>query len=224
MKTFLAVGLVLLSFVSFGQDSMQIDHRYTPEWWQSLMCLPDDPVKTLVGKEGQVFGDYGYKGPRDFSFSIMFDSKQPSTWKSQVLQSALVPMTITQKDDYGINITEKTFLQIPREQALNSIERYDSRRSEFAWSKPNKPCDSAFYDVAYGRKGLSGEGIVEFHIKVKPGATFNAVLGFCEGKYDTAGTRTMRIYVEGAEQKDIDPVADFGAHTPGVYTLPAKDA
>jgi hypothetical protein len=203
---------------------MQIDHRYTPAWWQTLICLPDDPVKTLVGKEGQIFGDYGYKGPRDFSFSLMFDSKQPSIWKSQVLQSSLVPMTITQKKSDDINITEKTFLQIPGEQALNSIERYDSRRSEFNWSKPNKPCDSAFYDVAYGQKGLSGEGIVEFHIKVNPGAKFNAVLGFCEGKYDTAGTRTMRIYVEGATQKDIDPVADFGVHTPGVYTFSANDA
>ncbi|MEP6683624.1 MAG: hypothetical protein ABJA35_10200 [Parafilimonas sp.] len=225
LKFLLVSSLLFSSAISFSQDStMQIDHKYSPVWWQTLMCLPDDPVKTLVGKEGQIFGDYGYDGPRDFSFSIMFDSKEPSTWKSQQLQSAVVPMTITQKESDGINITQKTFLQIPGEQALNSIERYDSRRSEFNWSKPNKLCDSAFYDVAYGIKGLSGEGIIEFHIKVKPGATFNAVLGFCEGKYDTAGTRPMRIYVEGSPQKDVDPVADFGAHTPGVYTLAAKDS
>ena len=62
---------------------MSINHQYSPAWWQTLICLPDDPVKTLVGKEGQIFGDYNYKGPRDFSFSLMFDSKQPSTWKSQ---------------------------------------------------------------------------------------------------------------------------------------------
>lgn len=222
-KVFLVSALLANASLSFAQSSMDIDHRYSPAWWQSLACLPDDPVKTLVGKEGQVFGDYGYKGPRDFSFSIMFDSKQPSNWKSQVLQSALSPMTITQKDADGITITEENFLQIPGEQVLNSIERYDSRRAEFGWSKPNKDCDASFKDVAYGKKGLSGEGIVEFHVKVKPGATFNAALGFCEGKYETPGTRTMRIYVEGSEQKDIDPVADFGPHTPGVYTLAAKD-
>ncbi len=224
LKNFLAGGLLLSSVISSAQDSMTINHKYAPAWWQTLICVPDDPVKTLVGKEGQIFGDYNYPGPRLFSFSLMFESRQPSTWESQVLQSAVVPMTITQKQFGDINITEKTFLQIPGEQVLNSIERYDSRRSEFNWSKPNKPCDSAFYDVAYGAKGLSGEGIVEFHIKVKPGAAFNAVLGFCEGKYDTAGTRTMRIYVEGSSQKDIDPVADFGVHTPGVYTLAGKDA
>ena len=180
-------------------------------------------LKHWLEKKGKFLVIMVIKDRRDFSFSIMFDSKQPSTWKSQILQSALVPMTVTQKEADGINITEKTFLQIPSEQALNGIERYDSRRSEFGWSKPNKACDSAFYDVAYGRKGLSGEGIVEFHIKVKPGAIYNAVLGFCEGKYETAGIRTMRIYTEGSEQKDIDPVADFGAHTPGIYTLAAKD-
>jgi len=223
-KLFLPSLFLATTFSCFAQDPMQIDHRYSPAWWQSLASLPDDPVKTLVGKEGKIFGDYGYNGPRNFSFSIMFDSKQPSTWKSQVLQSALSPMTITQKEVDGINITEKTFLQIPGEQALNSIERYDSRHSEFGWSKPNKACDASFNDVAYGRKGLSGEGIVEFHVKVRPGASYNAVLGFCEGKYNTAGIRPMRIYVEGTEQKDIDPVADFGANTPGVYTLPAKDA
>lgn len=220
----LATGLLLSALSSSAQEKMTIDHRYSPPWWQTLICLPDDPVKTLVGKEGQVFGDYDYKGPRNFSFSISFDSRQPSTWKSQVLPSALVPMTITEKEAGAIGITESTFLEIPGSPALNSIERYDSRRSELNWSNPRQPCDSAFYDVAYGKKGLSGEGIIEFHIRVQPGSSFQAALGFCEGKYETAGIRTMRIYTEGGAQLDIDPVADFGAHMPGVYTLKAIDA
>jgi hypothetical protein len=40
-----------------------------------------------------------------------------------------------------------------------------------------------------GLKGLSGEGLVEFHVKVKPGDSFKAVLGFCEGEKDTAGVK-----------------------------------
>ncbi len=219
-----ATGLLLSALSSSAQEPMSIDHRYSPPWWQTLVCLPDDPVKTLVGKEGQVFGDYDYKGPRNFSFSIHFDSRQPSVWKQQTLPSALVPMTITEKQAGVIGITEKTFLEIPGAPLLNSIQRYDSRRVEMNWSTPRQPCDSAFYDVAYGKKGLSGEGIVEFHIRVQPGATYQATLGFCEGKYETAGIRTMRIYTEGGAQMDIDPVADFGAHVPGTYTLKATDA
>ena len=224
-KICLIVSFLCTTLISFGQSgTMKIDHRYSPAWWQTLICLPDDPVKTLVGKEGQIFGDYNYPGPRLFSFSLQFDNKTPASWKSQQLQSAIVPLTNTMKDANGIRMDEKTFLQILGEQVINSIERYDSRRNERGWSKPHAPCDSAFYDVAYGAKGLSGEGVVDLHVKVNSGATFSAALGFCEGKYDTAGIRTMRVFVEGSEQKDIDPVKDFGAHTPGVYFFTAKDA
>ena len=217
--------LLLAGAAGSGQSGgMKIDHSYAPAWWQTLVCLPDDPVKTLVGKEGQVFGDFNYPGPRHFSFALQFDSKTPAAWKSQQLQSAVVPLLHTVKDAGGIQIEERTFLQIPGTQAMNSIERYDSRRIQRGWSKPRVSCDAAFNDIASGIKGLSGEGLVEFHIKVKPGSAYQAALGFCEGKYDTAGIRTMRIYVEGDEQKDIDPVQDFGAHTPGVYFLKAKDA
>ena len=223
-KILLLVAALFTKVLCLGQDTtMKIDHRYSPPWWQTLICLPDDPVKTLIGKEGQIFGDYNYAGPRNFSFALQFDSKTPATWKSQELQSAIVPLTHTIKEANGIQIDEKTFLQIPGEQALNSIERYDSRRIEKGWSKPRASCDSAFYDVAYGVKGLSGEGVVDLHVKVKPGATYSVALGFCEGKYDTSGVRTMRIYVEGTEQKDIDPVKDFGTHIPGVYFFNAKD-
>jgi hypothetical protein len=221
----LLLGVFLLSkSTGYAQEAkMTIDHRYSPPWWQTLVCLPDDPVKTLVGREGQVFGDYGYKGPRHFSFSMMIDSKTPATWKSQTLLSARSPITRTVKDAGGISIEEQTFLQIPEEQALNSIERYDSRRIERGWSKPSVKADAAFNDVAMGIKGLSGEGLVEFHVKVKPGQSFKAALGFCEGELDTAGKRTMRINVEGGTERDIDPIQDFGAKKPGVYFFDARD-
>src|ERR1700736_2583040 len=38
-----------------------IDFRYSPPWWQTLICLPDDPDKALVGKEGQLLFDYGLR-------------------------------------------------------------------------------------------------------------------------------------------------------------------
>jgi hypothetical protein len=72
-------GLLFAQTIAFSQSALQpgsqsavltVDHQYSPPWWQTLVCLPDDPVKTLVGREGQIFGDYDYKGPRDFSFAI----------------------------------------------------------------------------------------------------------------------------------------------------------
>lgn len=204
---------------------LKVDHRYSIPWWQSLICLPDDPVKTLVGKEGELFGDYGYKdGPRSFSFSLELDAKTPVTWKSQVLESPSIPIVNTVKESDGVQITEQTFLEIPGEQKLYSVVRYDSRRALRNWSKPAVAADAAFNDAAEGVKGLSGEGLIELHVKVPPGASHPIALGFCEGKYTEAGKRPMRIYVEGADKKDIDPVKDFGAQKPGVYLFNAKDA
>ncbi|MGZ3871391.1 MAG: hypothetical protein ACXVJD_00665 [Mucilaginibacter sp.] len=223
-KALLVSALLFSSLKGISQETpMKIDHRYSPPWWQTLVCLPDDPVKTLVGREGQVFGDYGYKGPRHFSFSLTNDSETPATWKSQTLLSARSPILRTIKNAGGVTVQEETFLEIPAEQPLNSIERYDSRWSIKGWSRPAVKADPAFDDVAQGLKGLSGEGLVEFHVKVKPGEAFKAVLGFCEGEKDSVGVREMRITVEGSPQKDIDPVKDFGFRKPGVYYLDAKD-
>lgn len=213
-------GLTVLA----QQPDLSVDHRYSPPWWQTLVCMPDDPVKTLIGKEGQIFGDYDYKGPRDFSFSLGLDGRSPLVWQGQRLLLARAPILRTVKTSDAITVTEEAFLQIPEPEGLNSIVRYDSRRVERDWSKPSVTCDAAFNSIAMGLKGLSGEGLVEFHIRVKPGAAYSIALGFCEGHYDTAGIRMMRIQVEGAEQKDIDPVKDFGAHVPGVYTLNGRDA
>jgi len=202
-----------------------VDHRYSIPWWQTSVCLPDDPVKTLVGKEGQLFGDYGYKGgPRSFSFSLQFDGQTPATWKDQQLQSTNFPLLQTVKNSGNVQITEETFLEIPAAEKMYSIVRFDSRRALRDWSKPTVACDASFQDAAMGVKGLSGEGLVEFHIKVPAGARHAVALGFCEGKYEEPGQREMRIHVEGATQKDIDPVKDFGYRKPGVYTFEAVDA
>lgn len=221
LMTFLCVAV-------YGQaqmDALKVDHRYSIPWWQSLICLPDDPVKTLVGKEGELFGDYGYKeGPRNFSFSLELDSKTPASWKSQVLQSPSIPITNTVKESDGVQIQEQTFLEIPGSQKLYSVVRYDSRRALRNWSNPSVAADAAFNDAAEGVKGLSGEGLIELHVKVQPGAVHPVALGFCEGKYTEPGKRPMRVYVEGTEKKDIDPVKDFGARKPGVYFFDAKDA
>lgn len=207
----------------FAQEVLRIDHRYSPSWWQTLICLPKDPVKTLVGKEGQIFGDYGYGGPKDFSFSIQFDSKEPATWKSQDLLSAQVPITNTIKKSDGIQIEEETFLQIPPEKQEGRIVRLDSRVIDSNWSNPSIPCDRAFQSIALGKKAVSGEGVIEFNIKVSAGSFHKLALGFCEGKWGRADQRPMILNVEGAQVREIDPARDFGKNTPGVYLIRAKD-
>jgi len=42
-----------------SDDAKVVDFRYALPWWQTAICLPDDPDKTLVGKEGQLLFDFG---------------------------------------------------------------------------------------------------------------------------------------------------------------------
>jgi len=44
-------------------DLTKADFRYSPPWWQTAICLPDDWQKTLVSKEGALLYDY----PGEFS-------------------------------------------------------------------------------------------------------------------------------------------------------------
>src|SRR5436309_16022148 len=37
-----------------------VDFRYAPAFWQSTYCFPDDPYKSLVGKNGALL--YGHSG------------------------------------------------------------------------------------------------------------------------------------------------------------------
>ncbi len=37
-----------------------VDHRYSPERWQTAICFPDDPHKSLVGSRGELL--YGHNG------------------------------------------------------------------------------------------------------------------------------------------------------------------
>lgn len=230
MKKIILRWIPLIAFCFQGQilfsqqTNLVVDHRYSPPWWQTLICMPDDPVKTLVGREGQIFGDYGYAGPRSFSFSVQLDSRERVQWKSQVLLSARAPITRTVKTAGDLNITEDAFLQIPEPEKMNSIVRYDSRRVLPDWSKPSVNCDRAFKNIAYGEEGLSGVGELEFHVRVKPGATYTIALGFCEGDRETTGQRMTHVTVEGAAQKDIIPEKDFGIHKPGIYFFEARDS
>jgi len=227
-RTFLLLTMILGPMAGYCRQGVRdtgaliVDHRYRPSWWQTLICAPDDPVKTLIGKDGQLLGDYGYEGPRNFSFSIQFDSGLPAIWESQRLIAAKIPIVHTIKRSKDIRIDEIGFVQIPPVEQVRKIVRFDSRRVMRNWSKPSVPCDKAFRDVAYGSK-TGGTGIVAFHIKVPKGSEHTIALGFCEGEMKKPGYRVMSVQVEGASQRQIDPVQDFGPNKPGVYFFDARD-
>jgi len=56
-------GSTPAAFPSEMADLVKADFRYSPPWWQTAICLPDDWQKTLVSKDGALLYDY----PGEFS-------------------------------------------------------------------------------------------------------------------------------------------------------------
>jgi hypothetical protein len=68
---FLFVGIAAAAFFQSWEagaaDAAQdaVDFRYSPPEWQTLICLPDDPCKSLVDRSGALLYDYD-QGGREF--------------------------------------------------------------------------------------------------------------------------------------------------------------
>jgi hypothetical protein len=200
----------------------KVDFRYALPWWQTAICLPDDPDKTLVGKEGQLLFDYGGGGVRNFGLSLQPEMVGGTKWIRQQTVSARAPIVQTLKDADGVEVLEETFVVIPKAGPTNTpprLTRTDGGRRLTGWAKPVRECAAPFtgVDVAYNGKPL------EFRLAVPAGHKVMVVFGLCEGWYKEPGKRPLVLTVEGGEEKIVDPVKDFGANQPGLYTLAAQD-
>ncbi len=91
----------------------KVDFRYSVPWWQTSVCLPDDPDKPLVGKEGQYFFDFNRGGPRNFAFSLTPQITDTMKWIRQETYSAKVPIVRTLFKANGLDLLCEAFLTIP---------------------------------------------------------------------------------------------------------------
>jgi len=69
---------------------------------------------------------------------------------------------------------------------------------------------------------MGGVPIV-YRFKVEPGSRLGVALGFCESHWTRPGKRPLQCRVEGTQWQEIDPVAKWGQHKPGVLWFPARD-
>ena len=76
------------------------DFRFAPEDFQSTICFPDDPVKTLVGKHGDLrydFPDDRFAAINQFGTIVEFTlgGMDRDTWVEQKMESAGIPILHT---------------------------------------------------------------------------------------------------------------------------------
>ena len=198
------------------------DFRYALPWWQTAICLPDDPDKTLVGKEGQLLFDFGGGGVRDFGLCVQAGLAGGTTWVRQETASARAPIVQTWKAAGGVELLEETFVVTPKPgetSEASSLLRTDGSERLSGWAKPARACAPVFsgIDLATGGKPLLFQATVPARRQV------TVVFGLCEGWHRESGKRPLILTVEGGGSKRVDPVKDFGADQPGLYSLPGQD-
>jgi hypothetical protein len=89
-----------------GTDT--VDFRYAPPEWQTAVCLPDDPDKSLVDRSGELLYHYG-QGGREFGTRVSVEVAEGATWQKQEVLSPRVPIVRTFRAAEGLEIVEEAF-------------------------------------------------------------------------------------------------------------------
>jgi hypothetical protein len=114
LRNIIAVALFLCILVaanplSADVESQVVDFRYAPSWWQTTICLPDDSLKTIVGKEGALLYDFSDKGAYRGFETIVEAGLDGSVCVGQSLISSRIPIVRTKKQLGSVDIEEDAF-------------------------------------------------------------------------------------------------------------------
>ncbi len=92
MAIAVCVAVVLSSVTAAGEGPRKVDFRHAPPEWQTAICLPDDPHKSLVDRSGELLYHFG-QGGREFATRVRVEVVDAAVWESQELYSPRVPIS-----------------------------------------------------------------------------------------------------------------------------------
>ncbi len=195
-------------------ESLRVDFRYQPYTWQSLICMPCDPIKTLVGKNGAMFNVDAVK--------LTPLPAADAEWVSQELAAPRVPIVITHRRAGDLEITEEAFVSPIAADAARVkspfVQRIGGNGTVHGWASPPTPCESAFRDGAVGRKES-----VHYRFRAEKNQTYTIVCGFREGSNDKPGDRLLDIEINAKNRRRLDLAKEFGRNVPVLIPLEARD-
>ena len=204
-----------------GAHGQIVDFRYSPPQWQTAICLPDDPCKSLVDKSGALLYHYG-QGGREFGTRIAVEVDRRR--RLAETGTALAP-------------------RAHRPDLPDRAGRGDRRRGVCRHRPAAARCRTAMLAAHRWRRGEQELGetggrrgpIAAGHCPAQrrlaslrgaslpPGATRRVALALCEGWWGEPGKRVQVLRVEGAEPKTVDTVADIGKNKAAAFWFDAKD-
>jgi len=204
-------------------DAIQdaVDFRYAPPEWQTAICLPDDPHKSLVDRSGELIYHYN-QGGREFATRVGVEVVGGAAWRKQELLSPRVPIVRTLRAADGLEIVEEAFAVTDLRQTnfpASPLQRLDSGGTSGGWAKPPVGLDPSLKNIA-----VNMGGNIRYELTVPLGATRRVALALCEGWWNETGKRVQVLRVEGAEPKTVDTVADIGQNKAAAFWFDAKDA
>lgn len=204
-------------------DNDNVDFRYAPPEWQTAICLPDDPHKSLVDRTGELLYHYG-QGGREFATRVGVEVTGHAKWRRQELLSPRVPIVQTRRTDGTLEIVEETFavtdLRQPDRPALASpLRRVDSGGMNRNWAQPPAGLDASLRHIA-----VHMGGSIQYAFNLPAGEARRVALALCEGWWKEPGKRVQVLRVEGAPPTTVDTVADVGPNQAAAFWFDAKDA
>ncbi len=225
-KPCLAVLLVPIAVVAAtvlpacAAAASTVDFRYAPPEWQTAICLPDDPYKSLVDRSGELLYHYN-QGGREFATHIGVQVVRGAVWEKQELLSPRVPIVRTWRAAEEIQILEEVFTvtDLPHASAtLSALQRLDGDGMNRDWARPPASVDPSLRHIA-----VHMGGSIRYELAVPAGASRRVALALCEGWWKEAGKRVQVLRVEGAKPKTVDTVADIGQNKAAAFWFDARD-
>jgi len=124
------VFLPALAFGPFPREELFVDFRFSPDWWATSICLPDDPLKTPVGSDGELLYDFPgrffpYAGGRGFKTTVGVTVTESAHRTAQELVDPRIPIVRTIRRAPGLEIVEEAFATIPEPGRAQAPLRFD---------------------------------------------------------------------------------------------------
>lgn len=216
---FLFLGWILGTLCTFEATAQQVEtvnFQYSPPEWQTLICLPDDPDKTLVDKSGALLYNYN-QGGREFGTTVAVEVVSNMVWQTQELQSPRIPIVRTFFKADDLKIIEDAFAvtDLRQPDAKSPLQRMDGWTVARNWVNPGGDIDGSLRDIA-----LHTNGSIQFRVT---GKTRRIALALCEGWWEQPGKRVEVLRVEGTAPQTVDTVKDIGKNKIAVFWFDAQD-
>lgn len=222
----LVVSACLSTIVAFSQPRpAPVDARFAPSPAYSLLCFPNDPLKTVVTDQGELGYDFGpgpYARPLTrIGFALANDTARV---QRQWLEDARVPIVQTILAGRSGSLLTRALSwrghqsSTARTQRDMRYRRVGGENGCVAWADPPAGAPRELRSVAWGTNRP-----IAYRVKVKPGGRKLVALGFCESYKRSPKSRTLDVRVEGALPRILDPIPHGTRNEPVLLVVEGCD-